>query len=137
MTGIPVVRTTRAVRFATIAPAGFRILAAIDAATKVFGMDIVITSGTDSHTTGRHPTGEAYDVRTIDISPAVVVKLYRHFQRVLGARFTVLYEAPTLPTDETLAAITTVNKHATGSHLHIQVKRDTTYPPTGGKSQAT
>lgn len=52
------------VRFDTIAPAGFRILAAVDAVAKLWSSDVFITSGTEGTHSGPndpHKTGEAYD----------------------------------------------------------------------------
>jgi hypothetical protein len=50
-------------RFDQIAPAGFRILAALDRATLACGVDLTITSGTDSHGfNDPHSAGAAYDV---------------------------------------------------------------------------
>jgi hypothetical protein len=129
---IPVLRAEADVAFACIAPGGFRILAALDLATKMLGRDLVLTSGTDSHATGRHPVGEAFDVRTKDFDVPTVLRLYRTLTDLLGVRFTVLYEVPIAPSDHMLAKIATVNPHATGPHLHVQVKKGTQYPPDGG-----
>jgi hypothetical protein len=55
------------VRFDVVAPAGFVILQAIKSTSDETGIDLVITSGTDSAHSGPddpHKTGEAYDVRT-------------------------------------------------------------------------
>ena len=129
MTRIPVLKTAPGVKFAKIEPAGFRILAALDGLTKVLGFDLTITSGTDSHTTGRHPTGEAYDVSVKGWAVAVIARALSVLRRTLGERFTVLYEVPLTPTDPAEAALAYVNTHATGKHLHIQPKKGTVYPP--------
>jgi len=126
---IPVLRCASGVQFERIAPGGFRILAALDGATKVLGRDLTITAGTDSHTGGKHPTGEAYDVRTRDLPSAQVLRLYDYLQATLGQRFTVLYEAPEKPDSPALAAITYLNPAASGPHIHCQIKKGTTYPP--------
>lgn len=126
---IPVLRAEPDVEFRRIAPGGFRILAALDHATSVLGRDLVITSGTDSHGAGRHPVGEAFDVRTRDLDVPSIVRLLRVVQDGLGPRFTVLYETPVPPTDPILARFATVNPHATGEHLHAQVRKGTKYPP--------
>lgn len=129
-TRIPVVRIAdRTVAFATIAPGGFRILAALDGLTKVLGFDVVITSGTDSHPAGRHPVGEAYDVSVKGWAVPVIGKAQRYLRQTLGERFTVLYEVPSAPTEPTEAALAFVNGRATGKHLHVQVRKGTTYPP--------
>jgi hypothetical protein len=129
-TMIPVVRCKPEVAFARIAPAGFRILAALDGASKVLGFDMWITAGTDSHTTGRHVTGEAYDISVKDWSVPILLKVKRYLEQVLGDRFTVLYEVPTTPSDPDLAQIAYVNGDATGPHLHVQVKKGSEYPPS-------
>ena len=131
MTIVPVLRTRRSVRFAQIAPGGFRLLAALDGATKTMGRDLEITCGTDSHTSGRHPDGEAYDVSVTGLTVAEIARLRSHLQVTLGKRFTVLYEVPVSPTDPAEAAIAYVNPKATGKHLHLQVRRVTAYPPPG------
>lgn len=57
----------RNVKFATIAPAGFRILGALDTLCRLRNIDIEITSGTDgthSGPTDPHYKGEAFDIRS-------------------------------------------------------------------------
>lgn len=127
---VPVVRVKDGVQFRCIAPAGFRILAALDATTKVLGFDLWITSGTDSHTAGKHPLGEAYDVSVKDLTGPVLLKTKAFLEQTLGKRFTVLYECPSPPSDPALAAIAWINPEATGAHLHIQLsKLHPDYPP--------
>lgn len=125
---VPVLRATSDVTLKP-APGGFRILAALDAATKVLGRDLVLTAGTNDHTTGRHPLGEAYDVRTRDLNTPEILRLVEYLGHALGERFYVSYEVPTKPDDPALAAIAVVNQAATGQHIHIQVRRGTVYPP--------
>lgn len=126
---IPVVRCRGAVRFDVIAPGGFRILAAIDALTQILATDVVITSGTDGHTTGRHPFGEAYDLSVRTWTVPMIVQAKSFLERILGSRFTVLYEVPDRPDDPHLRSIAYVNADASAPHLHIQVKKDSVYPP--------
>jgi hypothetical protein len=128
-TTIPVVRTAPGVAFAVIAPGGFRLLAAIDALTKVLGVDVTITAGTDHHTIGRHPAGEAYDLSVKGMAVPVVLKAKRFLEQTLGERFYVQYEAPLMPNDPQLQAIVVVNADATAPHLHCQVAKGTQYPP--------
>lgn len=129
MSQIPVVRCKKGVQFAVIAPGGMRILAAIDGLSKVLGQDVWITAGTNDHSKGRHPIGEAYDVSVQGWMPAVIVRAVDHLRHVLGERFTVLYETPTTPADPALARVATVNPLATAPHLHLQVRFETHYPP--------
>ena len=129
MPSIPVLRCASGVRFETIAPGGFRILAALDGATKALGRDLTITAGTDHHDAGRHVAGEAYDVRTKDLLSAQTLRLFDYLKATLGDRFTVLFEAPEKPDSPALAAITYLNPQASGPHIHIQTRKGTTYPP--------
>jgi hypothetical protein len=130
MSTIPVLRCAAGVQFAVIAPGGFRMLAALDGLSKVLGRDVWLTSGTDRHRAGRHPTGEAYDVRVTGWTVPMIAKALQFLRQTLGARFTVLYEVTTAQgLDDTERAIATVNLHATARHLHLQVKRATIYPP--------
>lgn len=126
---VPVVRCEPGVSLEGLAPGGIRILARVDQATGIIGKDIWITSGTDSHTTGQHPAGNALDLKTIRYDVPTTIRLFRFLADALGPRFTVLYECPVPPADGLLAKIATVNPHATGPHLHVQVKKGTVYPP--------
>jgi len=129
MTTIPVLRVKKGCAFDRIAPGGFRMLAALDTATKVLGCDLTLTAGTNDHTTGRHPDGEAFDLSVQTLTPAQIVRLVAFLRQTLGERFTVLYETPAQPSDTQLAAVAFVNHDATAPHLHLQVKRSTLYPP--------
>lgn len=127
---VPVLRAKPGVTFAPIEPAGFRILAAIDNLSRVLGLDIWITSGSDSHPPGDpHTTGEAYDVSVKDWTVPVTLKAITFLRQVLGERFTILYECPSAPSDPQLLAIAYVNGQATGCHLHVQRKKGMVYPP--------
>lgn len=127
---IPVLRVRPGVHFDRIAPGGFRLLAALDGATKVIGMDLWITCGTEAHASrDPHTSGEAYDCSVKDMTVPLIIKAHRHLQQVLGERFAVLYEVPTLPEDRALAAIAFVNAEATGPHFHLQRRKGTVYPP--------
>ena len=132
MTVIPVLRHEADVEFARIGGGGFRILSAMDAACLVIGEDLWLTSGTDSHSTGQHPLGNAYDLRTKTLDVPTIIRVKSLLETRLGARFTVLYETPTEPRDHMLRRIATINPHATGEHLHAQVRKGTTYPPADG-----
>ena len=125
----PVLRCSVGTKFDQIAPGGFRILAALDAACQAIEHDLTITAGTNDHEQGRHPLGEAYDVRTRDLTSAQILRLLRILTSTLGPAFTVLYERPTPEPDAALAAVAFINPHASGPHLHVQVKKGTWYPP--------
>lgn len=128
----PVLRCADGVTFARIAPGGFRILAALDAACQAIGHDLTISAGTNDHTTGRHPLGEAYDVRTRDLTASQILRLVQVLRTTLGPAFTVLYERPTPEPEPSLAAIAFINAAASGPHLHVQVKKGTAYPSLPG-----
>lgn len=130
---VTVLRHTADCTFDRIAPGGFRILAALDHATQVIAHDLTITAGTNDHVTGRHPLGEAFDVRTRDLDVPQIVRLRQVLQSSLGPRFTVLYECPTKPSDPILAAFATINPDASAPHIHVQVSKSiAVYPPTIG-----
>ena len=125
-----VVRHRPSARFDIIAPAGFRILSAIDQAAQECLVDLMITSGTDSHAQpDPHVTGEAYDVSVLGLSAQQIADVKASLEDVLGNLFTVLYEVREVPSDPTLRPIAYVNAKATGSHFHIQRRRSTVFPP--------
>lgn len=124
-----VLRARPSVRFEVIAPAGFRILSALDQTAQDLRVNLMITSGTDSHATGAHLTGEAFDVSVHLLSAQQVWDVKSSLEELLGPLFTVLYEVPKVPSDPTLRSIAYVNVTATGPHFHIQRKKHTTFPP--------
>ena len=131
-----VLRHRPSVRFDVIAPAGFRILAALDAAAQRYHVDLMVTSGTDSHAMpDPHATGEAFDVSVQTLSAQQIADVKAHLERTLGALFTVLYEVPKTPSDPTLRPIAYVNVKATGPHFHIQPRKGTIFPPTPDPSE--
>lgn len=105
------------VEFSKIAPAGFRILAAVDLTAQILGRDLVITSACDGEHSGPadpHHSGEAYDIRTHDFpSDALKQFVLDSIMKKLGTdRFFGFLEAP--GTDN--------------EHIHVQRKKDTIYP---------
>jgi hypothetical protein len=103
--------------FTKIAPAGFRILSAIDQASQKLAMDLVITSACDGEHSGPadpHHSGEAYDVRSHDFTPDEKDKLLATVMAVLGWDYFYGF----------LEAAGTDNEH-----FHFQRRKDTTYPP--------
>lgn len=117
------------------APAGIRILSALDQLSLTRAADVVITSGDEGadwrSATDPHQTGEAFDISVKGWSELEVVNAYRTLGRLLGPLFTVLYEVPphivaSLP--QALKDIAYVNARATGIHIHVQRKKGTTFP---------
>lgn len=128
---IPVLHGDEA-SFSRILPAGFRILAALDNATRLIGADLTITCGTEGHgPDDPHTLGEGYDVRVRGLTTPTILKLLTFLHQLLPpSYFTVLLETPTAFTDPDLVKVQYLNPHATAAHLHIQKKRGTVYPPT-------
>ena len=104
------------VLFTVIAPAGFRILSAIDQCAAKLDCDLVITSGCDGTHSGPadpHHSGEAYDIRSHDFSPEQKDRILAQIMNALGPdHFYGFLEAP--GTDN--------------EHFHIQRRKGTTYP---------
>ncbi len=100
-------------------PAGFRILEAVKAVARRLAIDVVVTSGSDGAHSGPgdpHHTGEAYDLRTHGLSPAVKISLLRGIQSELQdniepRRFYSFIEAPG-----------TANEH-----IHVQRRKSTVF----------
>jgi len=110
----PCVRVKDGVEFAVIAPAGFRILAALEHVAQHINHDLTITSGTDGVHSGPndpHYRGEAYDVRTSDL-PDKATALARIMEFLGEETFFGFIE-------EYLAA---------GEHIHIQLRQGMHYP---------
>ena len=112
-----VIRLKDGVRFAVIAPAGFRILSAIDQTAAALGHDLVITSACDGEHSGLsdpHHTGEAYDIRTHDFPNEGLKELVLDgIMRRLGwERFFGFVEA----------------QGTENEHIHVQRKKGTVFP---------
>lgn len=111
-----VIRVKDGVSFLKIAPAGFRILSAIDQVSQALSLDLVITSGTDGEHSGPldpHHRGEAYDVRSQGFSTEVKDQVLNGVMRRLG--FDCFYGFLESPGTE-------------NEHFHFQVKKGTVYP---------
>jgi hypothetical protein len=132
---IPVARvhTAPGVEFTTIAPAGFRLLSAIEQAARALGLDLTITSACDGPHSGLvdpHHRGEAYDIRTHDIPPSKVAA-------VLDAIINACRdedEGPALPVSSVTRSLATVrffgfieDAGAPNEHLHVQLRRGAAY----------
>ncbi len=115
-----VVRVKPGVEFAVIAPGGFAILSAFQQTAVRCALDLEITSGTDGEHSGPadpHKRGEAYDLRSHDLTPQQKTSVLNSVMTDLGWEcfYGFLEDAGTA--DE---------------HFHFQVKKGTTYPPTQG-----
>lgn len=111
-----VLRVKDGVEFARISPGGFRILGALDATAASLNTDLTITSGTDGIHSGPndpHHRGEAYDVRSHDLSQEQKDLILSVMMRRLGwDRFYGFLESPGTENE----------------HFHFQVKKGTVYP---------
>jgi hypothetical protein len=134
---IGVLRVKPGVSFAVIAPAGFRILAALDTVARKLGQDLTISSACDGEHSGPtdpHKAGHAYDVRTHDLPaslkhdlPLLVLRELREPDEALpipvsiglaSRRFYAQLEHPGEP----------------GEHIHIQLRTGQTFPPVEAPS---
>lgn len=122
--------TKAGVQFAHIAPAGFRLLSALERTSRLLNVDLTVTSGTDgahSGPTDPHKRGCAYDVRTKNLTGQQVAAVLRQVMLecadsdeapveasggLVTEKFFGFHEAPDTP----------------GEHLHFQLRRSKTYP---------
>ena len=127
----PVVRVKPGVKFNPIAPAGFVLLAAIQAACWHLDRDITISCGSEGHPTiDPHSTGEAYDLSVQGMNDPEIIDLVMFLRKTLGRQFYVVYETPSAIRDAlVVAAVAVMNLQATAAHIHCQRARGTTYPP--------
>jgi hypothetical protein len=112
--------------FAVIAPAGFRLLAALEEASLVTKLDLVITSGTDGTHSGPddpHHLGCAYDVRSHTFTPEQKQMLLSYVMDVLGQP---VEDSGGLLTDKFFGWL----EHAgePGEHFHFQKRHGVEYP---------
>lgn len=131
-------RARDGVRFATIAPGGFRLLRALSQVAELdcdAPLEITSASRDDG---GRHAAGEAYDISVKGLPDAAILRIYRRLQLLLpAAEFTVLFEVrPKTLLGPELQRIAYTNPKATGTHFHVQVKKGTSWPPAGGAPAA-
>lgn len=116
--------------FTCLAPAGIRLLSAVDQVAQQCHVNLVISCGNEDHALrDPHTTGEALDVSVAGFDAARIQILYNALTQLLGPLFTVLYECPTPPVDPGLRQIAYLNVHATAPHLHLQRKNQTVFPP--------
>lgn len=108
------VKVKAGVLFSTIAPGGFRILAAIEHAVETIAHDLTITSACEGEHSGPndpHHRGEAYDVRTQDLPDK---------QLALDAIMGFLGEIRFFGFIE--------NQGGPPEHIHVQVRHGIMYP---------
>jgi hypothetical protein len=109
-----VLRVKEGVLFTVIAPGGFVILSALEMLCQEINHDITITSacdGTHSGPEDPHHRGEAYDIRTHDL-PDKGFALEELKQILNQDEFFMWIE----------------DADGENEHIHIQVKKGTTYP---------
>lgn len=124
-----IVRVKPGVRFTTIAPAGFRLLAALEHVARTLQIVLVVTCACDAHAAADpHTLGEAYDVRTKPLT-------LDEKTRVLRALLLALSQGPgDEPTYTGLGLATRKfygqieNLGTDTEHLHVQRRQRATYP---------
>lgn len=131
-----VLRVKPSVRFDVIAPGGFRLLAALDAAAKARPYDLTITCGSDSHPAADpHSRGEAYDVRTHDLpSEDAKAQLLHDILAGMDDGPIEINPSPGLNTPHFFGWLE--HPHNPDEHIHVQVRRGVTWPPDNGVRQA-
>lgn len=129
-----VVRVKPGVLFTTIAPAGFRMLSAIEGAARACRVDLTITSACDGEHSGPddpHHRGEAYDVRAHGLSDWQKVSVLDAILRACTAPG----EGPPAEGSTIAVGWTTAQffgfLEAAGTdneHLHVQLRKGRSYP---------
>lgn len=131
---IGVVRVKPGVTFTTIAPAGFRLLAAFELAAAVLGVELVITSACDGQHSGPndpHHRGVAYDVRTRNLRPeqvsAVLDFVMDQLREPGGPAAAAVDGAGTaFQTERFFGFVEGVG--TANEHLHFQLRKGRQYP---------
>lgn len=119
------------VSFTGLAPAGLRLLGALDRVVRAQAFDLILTCGTDSHPPNDpHSRGCAFDVRTHNLTE-------EQKQYVLRAVLADLMEPdavdPILPVSIGLATrywyVQLENPGEITEHMHMQLRRGVNFPP--------
>lgn len=132
---IYVVHTKPSVKFDRILPAGFRILAKIDALPQLLQRDVFISCGTEAHDAGTpHSTGEAYDISVVGWSGEIIETALNYLRHELGPLFYAQFEVRDVAQDSTPSRVAQVNTNATAPHIHVQRRKATIYPPPIGRT---
>lgn len=102
------------VRLDCSSPAITHILYHLAKTAKELELTIRITSGNDSHHLGesKHYTNQAIDIGTHEFSDKMKDNLFDTLYTKFFPKFTVLFE----------------NRNTENEHIHIQVKKGTSYP---------
>ena len=129
-----VVHIKPGVLFTTIAPAGFRLLAAIEHAARWLHVDLTITSACDGAHSGPHDPhhrGEAYDVRCHDLPE----DLKDTVVAMIMAGCSEGGEVPPFPLASTPRSCATVlffgfveSPGTPNEHIHVQLRNGRAYP---------
>lgn len=122
------------VEFTVIAPAGFRLLGAIELAARRVGVTLTITSACDGAHSGPddpHHRGEAYDVRTRDLPEAVKHTVLAEIMRGcnddgVGPAQPVPGVAGSLASSKFYGWLE--NAGTDTEHIHVQIRKGRTYP---------
>lgn len=122
------------VAFTLIAPAGFRLLGAIELAARRVGVQLTITSACDGAHSGPddpHHRGEAYDVRSRDLPEAVKHTVLAEIMRACNDDGV----GPAQPVPGIDASLATSKffgfLEAAGTdneHIHVQLRKGRNYP---------
>lgn len=129
-----VVRVKGGVVFATIAPAGFRLLSAIERAARLLHVELTVTSACDAAHSGPddpHHRGEAYDVRTNTMTEAMKDAVLRVILTELREDGDAMVAAvPGVPRSlATARFFGSIEASGTpNEHLHVQLRRGRVYP---------
>jgi hypothetical protein len=131
---VAVVRTKPGVLFTTIAPAGFRLLGAIERAARAVRCELTITSACDGAHSGPddpHHRGEAYDVRSHDLPAGAKLLVLTEIMRACSADGA----GPPQPVPGVASSCATLSFfgfiEAAGTdneHIHVQLRRGRSYP---------
>lgn len=116
-----------------LAPAGIRILSALDVVARRFSRDLVITCADKEHPpTDPHSTGEAFDVRTHDLDEATKAGIFHELMIELA--ITPIGDTPRPVPGIGLDNLATSHFYAQiedpggpNEHLHCQRRNNTTY----------
>lgn len=102
-------------------------LAALEDASALIKVDLVVTCGREGHPpTDPHTRGLALDVRSRNLGEGQISVVYDRLRLRLGPCWTVLYEVKTKPAGALLRAIAYVNPGASAPHFHLQLRKGLT-----------